>query len=144
MRPTIVTSLGLFALQALAAPAEKRQAKKASLAEMLLGERIDALIDRTGGQKAIKLWILRIWGWFRPEKIVEVLRTFPAGERSQQMKDFTAKVMNRRFFPLIKCAPSSMLLTICSKWWQGRRPCRCSSSTGCIGAAIKGSRIPNH
>lgn len=51
MRSTIVTSLGLFALQVLAAPAEKRQAKKASLAELLLGERIDALIDRTGGKK---------------------------------------------------------------------------------------------
>jgi hypothetical protein len=52
MRSTIVTSLGIFALQALAAPAEKRQAKKAaSLSEILLGERIDALIDRTGGKK---------------------------------------------------------------------------------------------
>ena len=74
MRSTIVTFLGLFALQAIAAP----QAKSSkSLAELLMGERIDALIDRTG------------------EKIVEVLRTFPAGERSQQMRDFTAKIMNR-------------------------------------------------
>jgi hypothetical protein len=49
MKSTIITSLGLLALQALAAPAEKRQAKK-SLADVLMNERIDALIDRTGGR----------------------------------------------------------------------------------------------
>lgn len=63
MKSTIVTSLGLFALQALAAPAEKRQqAKKASLSEILLGERIDALIDRTGGKKDNISKILQIRG----------------------------------------------------------------------------------
>jgi len=52
MRSTIITSLGLFALQAMAAPAEKRQAKK-SLADLLMNENIDALIDRTGGMRPI-------------------------------------------------------------------------------------------
>lgn len=54
MRSTTITSLGLLALQALAAPAPQvpAPAKKASLAEVLMGERIDALIDRTGGKRA--------------------------------------------------------------------------------------------
>lgn len=53
MRSAIISSLGLFALQALAVPAPQvaTQAKKASLANVLLGERVDALMDRTGGRQ---------------------------------------------------------------------------------------------
>ncbi|KAE9980530.1 hypothetical protein EG328_000266 [Venturia inaequalis] len=79
MRFTIVTWLGLLALQALAVPAPQAPAqtnKQASLTEVLMGERADALMERTG------------------EKIVEILKTYPASERSQQMADFTAKIMN--------------------------------------------------
>jgi len=54
MKSTLVTWLALLVLQALAVPTEKRQTKTPTLTELLLGERIDALIDRTGGRTTSK------------------------------------------------------------------------------------------
>lgn len=54
MRSTIVTWLGLLALEALAVPAPQAPAqtnKQASLIEVLMGERADALMERTGGER---------------------------------------------------------------------------------------------